>query len=44
MGAYIATAGIAGHVDCPGGIRDLRRAGVKTGIKRTVYMEEDRPS
>jgi hypothetical protein len=44
MGAYIATAGIAGRVDGPGAIRGLRRAGVQTEINLTVSMEEDRPS
>jgi hypothetical protein len=44
MGAYIATAGIAGRVGGSDAIRGLRRAGVQTGIKRTVSMEEDRPT
>jgi hypothetical protein len=39
MGAYIATAGIAGRVDGSGAIRGLRRAGVQTGINRTVSMD-----
>jgi hypothetical protein len=44
MGAYIATAGIAGRAGGSDAIRGLRRASAKTGIKRAVSMEEDRPS
>jgi hypothetical protein len=44
MGAYIATAGIAGRVDGSGAIRGLRGAGVQTGTNLTVSMDEDRPS